>query len=581
MQAKDPTNVMTIILSLLVALFWAIDWVMVSIWVFIICAVLRWIVIGVQTSKMIRGITGDPSLNEASVAYVQSNEPRRFLAQFGLTRASEAAAWPVVEVLTFGFGLAVRLLTPDSVKMTQERTSHYVAFCCPPALLSLAAHGFQAWFLTTQFSPETQNSAVFKAAVAIQIVGFVALGLHFLAQRKFMKNFSISGLSPFAYVAANALLAIGAAAMVRIVAGVAFGGSAPVVNGEELFLAVRALAINEDLFDIIDMLRSSATWAAFTSEVSAAAAKITWLGSLDAFLSAFVVVTPLRALWSSITYKRDDEDRRVRAWHFLAAGRSAQARAEADRMESVGEAASVKALAALCEGDYEAFVHELGLVECSASLAGAGRDPDALRHIHFVQAMSIAPINAKRFSDLLEALWQDRKRLASVLILSSEIAEKHVGRSSLEEHATGKSWGDALNDVFGLIEEHLKSGDHFATTLSERYSGEPPSLALSVVVAFQCFGSHVQNPARRAVVRRQIELALKEIAGRIKSDDTVDGLVFAMLGNLYGAPSHFKAAFDAEPTGWTAVIDAVERQMVASGIKLSAVYGNIRSARFQ
>ncbi len=267
--------------------------------------------------------------------------------------------------------------------------------------------------------------------------------------------------------------------------------------------------------------------------------------SLDAFLSAFVIVTPLRALWSSISYKRDDEDRRARVGHFLAAGRTAKARREADRMESVGEAASAKALAALCDGDYEDFVHQLELVDSSAQLAGVRRDPDALRHIHFMQAMSIAPINPEHFSDMLEALWQERARVASVLILSSEIAERHGGQAALEENAKGRSWGNALNEVFGLIEEHLKSGDQFAATLSERYSKEPLSLALSAVVAFQSFGSQMENAARRKAVRKQIELALKEIVGRIESDITIDGLAFAMLGNFYGAPAHFRAAFDA------------------------------------
>jgi hypothetical protein len=465
--------------------------------------------------------------------------------------------------------------------MTQERTSHYVAFCCPPALLSLAAHGLQAWFLATQFSPETQTGAAFKAAVAIQIVGFVALGLHFLAQRAFMKNFSISGMSPFAFVAANAVLAIGAAAMVRIVAGVAFGGSAPAVNAEEMFQAVRAIAINEDLFDIVDVLRDSASWTAFTNEVSSAAARITWLGSFDAFLSAFVVVAPLRALWSSITYKRDDEDRRARAWHFLAANRTAKARAEADKMDSVGEAASVKALAALCDGDYEAFVHEIGLVDSSAEMAGAGRDPDALRHIHFIQAMSIAPNNAERFADLLETLWKERGRVASVLILSSWIAEMQGGPEALRGHTVDRSLGDALKKISAFIEEHLKSGNGFAAAVSEQYSEEPLSLALSVVVVYQHVGSHEQDLAIRKNVPKQIELALQAITDRINSDDEVDGLVFAMLGNIYGEPAHFKADFEADPRAWTALIDAIERQMVANGIRLSAVYGNIRSARFR
>ncbi|MCK8464047.1 hypothetical protein MUY35_09315 [Aliiroseovarius sp. S1339] len=571
----------TIILGLAMTVFWAIGWQETSIWAFVIGAALRLITIGYQTSMIAKGVTGDPGLREASVAYVQSNEPRRFFAQFGLTRVSEAAAWPFVELLNIFFGLVVLLLTPARNNMTRERTIYYVGFRCPPPLLSLAAHGLQAWFLTAQYSPATQTSVAFKAAVAIQIAGFVALGLHFLAQRKFMKNFSTSGLSPSAYVAANTVLAIGAAAMVRIVAAIAFGASAPTVNGEELFRAVRALAINEDLFDIVDVLRKSETWDAFTSEVSAAAAGITWLGSLDAFLSTFVVVTPIRALWSSITYKRDDDDRFNRALYFLTAGRNARACAEADKMDSVAEAASVKALAALCDGDYEAFVHELDLVDGSAKLAAAGRDPDTLRHIHFIEAMSLAPINAERFADLLEAFWQERKRLASVLILSSWIAESHGGREALEKAAAGRSWGDAISEVFTLIEEHLKSGDGFAEAVSERYSQQPVSLALAVVVAYQHFGSLVKNPARRERARKQIEMAVKEITKQIQSADKGDGLAFAMLGQFYGLPAHFKTSFGVEPVAWTALIDAMERKMVASGLKLTPAYGNIRSANIQ
>lgn len=579
MRHIDPHVSLTLFFGLAMLVSWILGWEVAALVLFMLSALIRSVEILMHGRTIRRGPVRDTLLRESSVAYLQSSDPTLFLMHFGLARFSEAVVWPSDKILTTVSGLILLILNPRMSRMTRERFHGYTAFVFPPALVCMAAHGFQSWFLLTQLSTTTQSTWVFQYAVALQLAGFVALGLHFFSRRHFMKNFSHAGLWPFAFVMLTALFAIPCAALASVLLGVAFPDRASpdptYLNFDVLFSAARTLALNEGLFDFLRMLRESDTALALLDAIRTSLTQLTWHTAFDGFLSAFIVLAPVRAIWSSLKLRRDDEDRRTRAQYFLSAGRTGSARIEADKMDNVAEACSIKALAAVCDGNYPGFLREIELVDGSANFASVGRDPDALRYVHFLQAIGLSPVDAAHFGEQLESLWKERESLPSLIFLCTALADYHGGAEALQIQLREWTWGAEVDQAFDFVDAQIASDDDFVSALSVRYPQHSLALDLALLIRLQHVGTHERHTAKKDAVCAKIESALEKIAKRMETSVSGDNLAFAFLGILYAAQAHATAYYGADPAQWIRVTDLLERGMVSAGLSL-ATYANIR-----